>query len=191
MPVLLNMSSGFYILPPRNRLLKIARHAYGYSNLVSIPNPDLKDTTREGETIEVSLPRTSWEDKNQRLPKEGEDACRAALQEMIPSLAKRPFTRSRICWYTDTPHGDFLITHHPNYAGLFLATGGSGHGYKFLPVIGEKIADCIEGRYPEEFKEKWRWPDERVEKVVTEDGSRGGRPGLVLREEFATLIQAF
>jgi sarcosine oxidase/L-pipecolate oxidase len=30
--------------------------------------------------------------------------------------------------------------------GLFLATGGSGHGYKFLPVIGERIVDVVEGR---------------------------------------------
>ena len=44
--------------------------------------------------------------------------------------------------------------------------------------------DAIEGRCPVEFREKWRWPVERVESVVTEDGSRGGRPGMVLMEEF-------
>ena len=65
-----------------------------------------------------------------------------------------------------------------------MATGGSGHGYKFLPVIGEKIVDTVEDRCPEEFKSKWAWPEGRVGSVVTEDGSRGGRPGLVLMEEF-------
>lgn len=80
MPVLFNMSTGLFIIPPQNRVLKIARHAYGYSNPVQIQNPDLE----EDEMITVSLPRTSWEDKNQWVPKEGEDACREALREMVP-----------------------------------------------------------------------------------------------------------
>ncbi len=64
-----------------------------------------------------------------------------------------------------------------------MATGGSGHGYKFLPVIGDKIVDCIEGNCPAAFQEKWAWPADPVENVVTEDGSRGGVPGLILEEE--------
>ena len=179
MPVLLNMSTGLFIIPPSNRILKVARHSYGYSNPISIPNPD-----SEGEgKIEVSIPRTARDDPNLWVPEEGERACRQALREMIPELGERPFVKSKICWYTDTPEGDFLICYHPRYEGLFLATGGSGHGYKFLPVIGERIVDCVEGRCPVEFKSKWAWREERVESVVTEDGSRGGRPGLVLDEE--------
>jgi sarcosine oxidase/L-pipecolate oxidase len=179
-PVLLNMSTGMFIMPPHNRILKVARHGYGYSNPVTIPHPE----QRPGEgNIEVSLPKTLLDDPNLCVPPEGEEACRKALREMIPSLGERPFTKSRICWYTDTPNGDFLITYHPEYEGLFLATGGSGHGYKFLPIIGERIVDCVEERCPEEFKEKWAWPKERVGKVVTEDGSRGGRPGMILEEE--------
>lgn len=178
MPVLLNMSTGLFIIPPANQLLKVARHAYGYSNPVEMLDPD-----GSGQTISVSLPRTAVDDPGQWVPVEGEAACRQALREMIPSLADRPFVKSRICWYTDTPKGDFLITYHPTFSGLFLATGGSGHGYKFLPVIGDRIVDVINGRCPEEFKEKWGWPQERVERVVTEDGSRGGRPGLILDEE--------
>jgi sarcosine oxidase / L-pipecolate oxidase len=178
MPVLLNMSSGMFIIPPRNRLLKVARHGYGYSNPVSIPSPSNRE-----ESITVSLPRTTLDDPNLWVPREGEEACRKALGEMIPELKDRPFTKSKICWYTDTPNGDFLITYHPELSNLFLATGGSGHGYKFLPVIGERIVDCVEGQCPVEFREKWAWPKETVENVVTEDGSRGGRPGMVLEEE--------
>jgi sarcosine oxidase/L-pipecolate oxidase len=184
MPVLLNMSTGMFIIPPRNRLLKVARHGYGYSNPVTIPNPSRSHAPGEA-TITVSLPRTKSDDPSLWVPPEGEAACRQALTEMIPSLASRPFTHSKICWYTDTPNGDFLITYHPDYQGLFLATGGSGHGYKFLPVIGDKIADCVEGKCPPEFARKWAWPKEAVEMVVTEDGSRGGRPGMVLDEELA------
>jgi sarcosine oxidase / L-pipecolate oxidase len=178
MPVLLNMSSGLFIIPPKDRLLKVARHAYGYLNPVTIPNPDNPE-----ETITVSLPFTIHDEPTLQAPAEGLLACRQALHSMIPSLANRPFSRSRVCWYTDTPNGDFLITYHPGFTGLFLATGCSGHGFKFLSVIGDCIADCVEGRCPIEFEEKWKWPAEQVETVVTEDGSRGGRPGLVLKEE--------
>ncbi len=187
MPVLLNMSTGLFIIPPTNRILKVARHSYGYSSPVSIPNPNPDpDPEAEGEErgrIEVSIPRTARDDPNLWVPEEGERACRQALREMIPELGERPFVKSKICWYTDTPDGDFLICHHPRYEGLFLATGGSGHGYKFLPVIGERIVDCVERRCPVEFTSKWAWREKRVESVVTEDGSRGGRPGMVLDEE--------
>jgi sarcosine oxidase/L-pipecolate oxidase len=183
MPVLLNMSTGLFIIPPSkdgsNNLLKVARHAYGYTNPVTIPNPDSPSSG----PITVSLPRTTYDTPDVWVPQEGEEDCRKALREMIPSLGDRPFTKARICWYMDTPRADFLITYHPEFEGLFLATGGSGHGYKFLPAIGDKIVDCIGGNPPPEFKDKWAWPKERVENVVTEDGSRGSRTGMILDEE--------
>lgn len=177
-PVLLNLSTGMFIIPPANRVLKVARHGYGVLNPTKIQHPE-----KPSETITVSLPKTTHDDPDLWVPREGEIACRQALREMIPSLAERPFVRSKICWYTDTPKGDFIITYHPDYEGLFLATGGSGHGYKFLPVIGDRIVDCVEGKCPAEFKEKWAWPKDSVDIVVTQDGSRGGRPGLILEEE--------
>lgn len=38
-----------------------------------------------------------------------------------------------------------MIGRYPSDPSLFLATGGSGHAYKFLPVIGKVVADAIEG----------------------------------------------
>jgi len=172
-PVLLNTSTGLFIIPPRNRLLKVARHGYGYTNPQRIPHPN-----RQGEVINISTPSTGGP-----IPAEGESACRQALVSMLPHLASRPFCKTRICWYTDTPTGDFIITHHPEYDGLFLATGGSGHAFKFLPVIGEKIVDAIGGWVERELVALWGWREGRVEVVVTEDGSRGGRRGMVLGEE--------
>jgi sarcosine oxidase/L-pipecolate oxidase len=199
MPVLLNMSSGLFIIPPANRVLKVARHAYGYANPQRIPNPDAIGYTgasgnrqgeeeREEELISVSLPRTTTDDPALQIPAEGALACREALAEMIPWLASRPFSKTRICWYLDTPKGDFLITYHPRFKGLFLATGGSGHAFKFLPALGECVVDCIEGRCPEAFKDIWGWTKDKVDKVVTQDGSRGGMPGLVLEEEIKSKL---
>ncbi|KKZ62589.1 hypothetical protein EMCG_02998 [[Emmonsia] crescens] len=196
MPTVLNLSTGMFIIPPRNNMLKIARHAYGYRNpqRVPAPGPAYGPSHSQTETtIEVSLPVGDVP-----LPQEGEDACRAALREMLPAFADRPFEKTRVCWYTDTPKGDFIITHHPRYAGLFLATGGSGHGFKFLPVLGEKIVDAIQGRLDPELQELWAWPGyssataaaaddggTTATIVWTEDGSRSGAKGLILMDELA------
>ncbi|MFO0926056.1 MAG: N-methyl-L-tryptophan oxidase [Gemmataceae bacterium] len=46
-----------------------------------------------------------------------------------------------VCLYTLTPDRHFLIDHHPDAAGVVLAGGFSGHGFKFAPVVGEILAD--------------------------------------------------
>ncbi|KAF1968859.1 FAD dependent oxidoreductase [Bimuria novae-zelandiae CBS 107.79] len=185
LPTILNLSNALFRIPPSKGMLKIARHGHGYINPTTIPHPESQNPN---ETITVSLPYTHVTDPNLVVPLEGRKACREFLQSIHPSLAtpSRPFTMTRICWYTDTRDGDFLITHHPKWKGLFVATGGSGHGFKFLPVIGDAILECVQGRTPEEFKERWRWPEQRVsEEQWVGDGSRGGPVGMVLSEEFA------
>ncbi|KHO01706.1 sarcosine oxidase [Metarhizium album ARSEF 1941] len=63
----------------------------------------------------------------------------------------------RMCWDASTPTHDFLITPHPHSHGLYVATGGSFHGWKFLPVIGDYIADMMHGSLETEFAERWAW----------------------------------
>lgn len=180
LPVLLNLSTGMFVIPPvRDEragggwVLKIARHAFGYAN------PTLVEP--EGEEIVASVPG-QWFSP---VPAEGERACRAFLGQTVPWLGGRKSSSSRICWYMDTPTGDFLVSYHPRYKGLFLATGGSGHAFKFLPVLGEKIVAAVEGRLEGELAELWRWREENVEPFRgTEDGSRGGERGAVLEEEW-------
>ncbi|KAB8067183.1 FAD dependent oxidoreductase [Aspergillus leporis] len=179
MPTILNFATGFFIIPPRKNLLKIARHAYGYVNPKQVPVPGV-----EGATMEVSLPETGVP-----VPLEGEEALRMALGQLLPSLADRPFVDTRVCWYTDTPEGHFIITYHPDHPNLFLATGGSGHGYKFLPVLGDKIVDALEGKLAPELRDLWKWPA-AVEGEFEGDGSRSGQQGLRLMEELAKTKKA-
>ncbi|KAJ9151292.1 FAD dependent oxidoreductase [Pleurostoma richardsiae] len=192
MPTLLNMTSGLFVITPSNNVLKVARHAYGYVNPTTTVTAPLRPPDA-ATTATVSLPLTHLDDPALSIPVSGAAALRSALREMVPlpGIPERPFSRTRLCWYTDTPSGDFLIDYHPHWRGLFVATGGSGHGFKFLPVLGEKIADCVEGQCPPEFRTKWSWRETRGDAfqgwdaVVTEDGSRGGEPGLILQEELA------
>ncbi|KAL2112194.1 hypothetical protein VUR80DRAFT_8354 [Thermomyces stellatus] len=196
MPVVLNLSSGLFVIPPRNGQLKVARHAYGYLNPMDVPASNVlpKKVPSPGDkeitgTMRISVPRTHSDIPDLRLPLEAERDLRRGLEQFapIPSLRDRPFASSRLCWYTDTPTGDYIVDYHPSWKGVFVVTGGSGHGYKFLPVIGEKVVDCIMGRGSEEMREKWRWRAEGkvevvdgVDNVVTMDGSRSGEPGMVL-----------
>lgn len=168
MPVILNFSSGLFVIPPRDRILKIARHGVGYINDIE------KVDTQSGKTIKVSTPKTTLSHPGIVIPLEGENDLRRGLQEMVPALGDRPFIKTRICWYTDTPTGDFIVTYHPTIKGVFLATGGSGHGYKFLPVLGDQVVDIVEGVPDAKFKELWRWREVVKGGVITNDGSRGG-----------------
>jgi sarcosine oxidase/L-pipecolate oxidase len=91
MPTILSFATGMFIIPPRDNELKIARHAFGYLNPKTVRLPG--DQT----IVEVSVPENDLP-----VPAEGQAACREALREMLPTLAERPFSRTRICWYTDT-----------------------------------------------------------------------------------------
>ncbi|MEO1149991.1 MAG: N-methyl-L-tryptophan oxidase [Pseudomonadota bacterium] len=62
----------------------------------------------------------------------------------LPSLG--PEETASTCLYTTSPDTDFILGPHPENRGLILATGFSGHGFKFAPVIGEMLADCINGQ---------------------------------------------
>ncbi len=80
---------------------------------------------------------------------------------LMPFLAL-PRTYARTAQYCDTFDGDFLIDRHPDHAGLVVAAGGSGHGFKFAPVIGRIIADVCEKKenvYQPHFR--WRRPSQR------------------------------
>jgi glycine/D-amino acid oxidase-like deaminating enzyme len=75
------------------------------------------------------------------------ERCLRFARETFSSLAGgAPVRASRLCLYADTPDGDFLIDHVPGRSGLVVATGGSGHAFKFAPLLGGIIADVVERR---------------------------------------------
>lgn len=62
------------------------------------------------------------------------------LAGCIPTLPGR-FLRAATCMYTNTPDEHFVIATHPDHAQVTVACGFSGHGFKFVPVVGEILAD--------------------------------------------------
>lgn len=80
-------------------------------------------------------------DGDRSVPGEFVARVRAFVATHLPDLVDAPIADAHLCFYTDTADGDFLIDRHPDVGGLVVATGGSGHGFKFAPVLGEVIAD--------------------------------------------------
>jgi sarcosine oxidase len=76
---------------------------------------------------------------------EGLTAARAYLARRIPLLANAPVLESRICQYENTSNGDFLIDRHPELENVWIVGGGSGHGFKHGPIVGEYVAAMIAG----------------------------------------------
>jgi sarcosine oxidase len=72
-------------------------------------------------------------------------AARAYLARSMPELRNAPVTETRVCQYENTSSGDFLIDRHPAFGNVWLVGGGSGHGFKHGPAIGEHVTALISG----------------------------------------------
>lgn len=89
-----------------------------------------------------------------------EARARAFLARTLPDLADAPLHEAKACFYCDSIDGDFWIAAVPERPGVFVATGGSGHGFKFAPILGELVANQVEGRRdPRLARFAWRDPD--------------------------------
>ena len=64
---------------------------------------------------------------------------REYVARRFPALDDAPIVETRVCQYENTSNGDFLIDRHPQIENLWFAGGGSGHGFKHGPAIGEYV----------------------------------------------------
>ena len=99
--------------------------------------------------------RVHPDDDRAVLPEEVE-RFRVFLRGNLPDLADAPIQSTRLCLYCDTFDGDFWIDRDPARAGLVVAAGDSGHGFKFAPVLGALIADIVEAK-PNVRADRFRW----------------------------------
>jgi glycine/D-amino acid oxidase-like deaminating enzyme len=135
-------ATGFYGFPlNRDGVVKIANHGLGREML-----PDSPDRV---------------------VTKEEENKMREFLAGSFPSLAEAAIVFTRVCFYCDTKDGDFWIAPDPDRAGLTIAAGDCGHGFKFAPVFGGIIADAVEGK----VNPKFRWRPE-VKAGVAKEAAR-------------------
>lgn len=75
-------------------------------------------------------------------------AILAAVTPVMPGLAG-PMTGSKVCMYTLSADGHFVVDVHPEHANVAFGCGFSGHGFKFASVMGEALADlALSGTSP-------------------------------------------
>jgi sarcosine oxidase len=120
----------FYGLPDQGAGVKMAFHHGGETTTAS-------EVRREVAPAEVS-------------------EMRAAVRRFAPAADGR-LLASTVCLYTNTPDEHFWIDRHPAEPRVLVASPCSGHGFKFAPVVGELLADWVQGRPPRFDLGLFRW----------------------------------
>jgi glycine/D-amino acid oxidase-like deaminating enzyme len=85
----------------------------------------------------------TWGDRVPTAP--ALERARRYLEIRFPALAGAPLVESRICQYENSPDGHLLIDRHPDAENVWIAGGGSGHGFKLAPAVGEHVAALVLG----------------------------------------------
>ena len=125
--------TGYYGFPINDGVVKIANHGIG---LELAPGDARPEVTREQEL-----------------------QLRAMLSDSFPALVDAPIVFRRLCVYCDTTDENFWIARDPDRPHIVVATGGSGHAFKFAPVLGDLIATIALGE-PQPLAPKFRWRSE-------------------------------
>jgi monomeric sarcosine oxidase len=117
-PIFISFDSGFYGFPVHHAgALKVANHIKGEAaGVESLGEPVGDDFISK---------------------------CREFFARHIPGLAGSRVRETRVCLYNNTRDDDFIIDWHPELEGALIATGFSGHGFKFGPVIGRICAELL------------------------------------------------
>jgi sarcosine oxidase len=115
LPTWLKLQDEFYGMPDlENRGLKIAHDHHGPA-----VDPDTQSRAPSPEALALA---------------------KDYVARRFPNLRNAPVVETRVCQYENTSNGDFLIDRHPQMENVWLVGGGSGHGFKHGPSLGEYVA---------------------------------------------------
>jgi glycine/D-amino acid oxidase-like deaminating enzyme len=79
-------------------------------------------------------------------PPERMAAPREYLGFRFPAMKNAPLVESCVCQYENSPDEGYILDRHPGCENVWFAGGGSGHGFKNGPAVGERMADLVEGK---------------------------------------------
>jgi glycine/D-amino acid oxidase-like deaminating enzyme len=80
------------------------------------------------------------------------EAVKKYVARRFPALKDAPIVETRVCQYENTSNGDFLIDRHPELENVWFAGGGSGHGFKHGPAVGEYVTGQLLDGAPAEAR---------------------------------------
>ncbi|HEX9161181.1 MAG TPA: FAD-dependent oxidoreductase [Thermoanaerobaculia bacterium] len=113
---------------------------FGKRIVYGVPDPagrwfKIADDTR-GEPIDPTTAK--------RTPSEaGIERARQFLSERFPEIAKGPLLSAEVCQYENSPDGNLIMDRHPHAKNVWIVGGGSGHGFKLSPAVGDMTAQAI------------------------------------------------
>lgn len=94
------------------------------------------------------------------ISSEGLQRARDYVSFRFPAMKSAPLIECRVCQYENTPDHDFIVDRHPRADNVWIVGGGSGHGFKHGPAVGEMVADLV-------LQEKDPLPRFRLDRVTS------------------------
>jgi sarcosine oxidase len=83
--------------------------------------------------------------QERRLSDERVRVAREYMRRRFPAMGSQPVSEGRVCQYELTADTHFIIDRHPAIEGAWIVGGGSGHGYKHGPAVGEYLSALVVG----------------------------------------------
>lgn len=143
---------GLYGFPrDENGYLKIGYRGTKYTNA---------KIQQDGKERSVPVTRYTAEEKVTQVPQQAMKVFKSFISEYLPELAEHGIDveLTRLCWYTDSFDNHYVVDVLPGQDSLMVATGGSGHAFKYLPNVGKWVVDVMKGvGLDRDLVKHWRW----------------------------------
>ncbi|KAI1405055.1 FAD dependent oxidoreductase [Hypoxylon fuscum] len=127
----------------------------------------------------ISVPKTAHvtEQRESRIPVDALKGIQEYIAVNFPQLAPLGISSTKLCWYTDSIDNSFVVDYVPGRnRGVAVCSGGSGHGFKFLPILGREVVKILEGKGLQTvYGPIWRW---RSSSDAKRNGLEEGEQGL-------------
>lgn len=104
---------------------------------------------RPGEPVDPDFVPSDLDDEHVQV-------LRRYLQERLPDLGHGDVIAGKVCLYTSSPDGDFVLDAVPDLPGAYFASACSGHGFKFTVLVGKMLVELMEGKVRERGQERFR-----------------------------------
>ncbi|KAH6638583.1 FAD dependent oxidoreductase [Truncatella angustata] len=161
-------AKGIYALPlTENGDLKIGYRRTKYTNFEEV------DGRR------ISVPKTAHvtEQKETNITLQALRAVQEFVSVNMPELVEFGISSTKLCWYTDSIDNSFVVDFVPGRPGVVVCSGGSGHGFKFLPILGREVVTIIESCNKQTvYGEMWKWrKSDKSTRNGLEEGEAGSR----------------
>ncbi|KAK6197355.1 FAD dependent oxidoreductase [Scheffersomyces amazonensis] len=132
----------------------------------------------------VHTPSIPLEDES-RITKVVISKVKEFISEFFPDLISHgtKIFKTEVLWYTDAINNNFIIDYVPSRKNLVVVTGGSGHGFKFLPNLGKFVVRLLEGHDVDGYLPIFKWRDPETFEDINgiRDSDR-----ILKQQEFAT-----